>query len=64
MTETMVVGAPMAATDPRGNHDQIEQLKFELVLPANAGSFAEAVASFLDDPCAFYRSVSASVCPS
>jgi glycogen(starch) synthase len=59
VTEAMAVGAAVAASDRGGIHDQIEHLKSGLVLPADAGAFAEAIDALLDDPSASERYVTA-----
>jgi glycosyltransferase involved in cell wall biosynthesis len=57
VTEAMAAGAPVAATDRGGIHDQIEHRKSGLVLPADAERFAEEVDGLLDDPVARERYV-------
>lgn len=57
--EGMAVGAPVAATDCGGIHDQIVHQQSGLILPADAPSFAAAVDGFLDEASVRQRFVSA-----
>jgi glycosyltransferase involved in cell wall biosynthesis len=57
VTEAMAVGAPVAATDRGGIHDQIEHLQTGLVLPPEPAPFAAAIDALLDDPRARERYV-------
>lgn len=50
VTEAMAVGAPVAATDRGGIHDQLEHGVSGLILPADPNLFAEAIEVILSDP--------------
>jgi glycogen(starch) synthase len=49
VTEAMAVGVPIAATDSGGIHDQLVHGESGLILPPDAGVFAEAVDRVLGD---------------
>jgi glycogen synthase len=59
VTEAMAVGVPIAATDSGGIHDQLVHGESGLVLPRDAGLFAQAVDRLLEDPPAAERFVAA-----